>query len=405
MEETNQNEKDFFNNNLNISYIEDSLPKADNKIIIKHYVCSLVVYGILLLLIWTNPFFKNITALDVKHFFNRLYLIYICIAPIIYFYYRPKSLCKSHNIAICRYVKRVFCRLPEFRTLKVEEIKEELKHFVPTYTEQQSLMLIFIKFFFGTIMVSSLYSNIEIIWQRIDTYKNVFDALKIALTNLNAEAIKHFLTEYRNILYNNAILFLFSIDLTCFSIGYLTELSALKNKIRTVETTPAGLFFCLICYPPFIAVLNAFIKLPQNENIMAFGDINSPLTWCFRIFAIIFLVIYVAASVALGFKASNLTNRGTVSCFPYNIVRHPAYISKNIFWILTTIPILFVDFHSADFSMKKYILDAALILCAIFGTAGVYYMRALTEERHLIKDPDYREYTKRVKYRFIPFVI
>ena len=206
-------------------------------------------------------------------------------------------------------------------------------------------------------------------------------------------------------MYTNAILFLFSVDVFIFCIGYLTELPILKNKIRSVETTPAGIFFCLICYPPFIAVINAFVRLPQNDNVTAFGDINSPVTWIFRIVAVMFLVIYASASVALGFKGSNLTNRGTVSCFPYNIVRHPAYISKNIFWMLTTIPALFVDFSAFDFNLKNYIIRVLLIFCAIVGCAGVYYMRALTEERHLIKDPDYQQYTQKVKYRFIPFVI
>ena len=405
MDENEQNEKDYFNKNFNISYVEEGLPAADNKIILKHYFCSLIVYGVMGLLLWYSPFFKDYSGYYVQNFYNHLYLSYILIAPIIYFYYRPKSIWKSHNIAICEYVKRVFLHLPKFAPLKVDEIKNELKHFVPTYTEQQSIMLIFIKFFFGVIMVSSLVKNCDLIMQRTDTYKNMFDIVKTAALNFDFNAFKQFLFEYKNVLYNNAILFLFSIDLIIFCSGYLTEISFLRNKIRSVETTPAGIFFCLICYPPFIAVMQAFVRLPQNDNILAFGDINSPWTWSFRITAVLFLVIYVWASVALGFKASNLTNRGTVSCFPYNIVRHPAYISKNIFWILTTVPVLLVDFNAIDFCLKDYLIKAILIFCAIIGCAGVYYIRALTEERHLIKDPDYQKYTQKVKYRFIPFVI
>ena len=36
---------------------------------------------------------------------------------------------------------------------------------------------------------------------------------------------------------------------------------------------------------------------------------------------------------------------------------------------------------------------------------GMYYMRAITEERHLRRDPEYRAYMKKVPYRFIPGVI
>ena len=398
-------EKEIFDKNINISYVNESLPQADNKIIIKHYICSLIVYGVCVLLIWVSPFFSDYISYYVKLFYNHLYLSYILIAPIIYFYYRPKSIWISHNIAICEYVKRVFFHLPKFASLNVSEIKDEMKHFIPTYVEQQSIMLVFIKCFFSMLMINSFWNNLEAMMERGATYKEIFEIIKNAVLNVDLTAFKDFLNGYKEIIYNNIILFLFSIDLVIFCAGYLTELPILKNKIRSVETTPAGIFFCLICYPPFIAITQAFIRLPQDDGIAAFDDINSPITWIFRIVAVMFLVIYASASVALGFKGSNLTNRGTVSCFPYNIVRHPAYISKNIFWMLTTIPALFVDFSAFDFNLKNYIIRVLLIFCAIVGCAGVYYMRALTEERHLIKDPDYQQYTQKVKYRFIPFVI
>ena len=404
-EEILKTEREYFNKNFNISYIDESLPKADNRIILKHYFCSLLVYGVMIMLLWLNPFFSKISSEQVKDFYNILYMCYVIIAPVIYFIFRPKSIWKSHNIAICDYVRRVFLHLPKFASLKVSEIKEELKCFIPSYTEQQSIVLMFIKFFFGVLMVSSLANNIHTISQRTYTYNKLYEMFVTAVSSLDWTMIKDFFVKYKNVLYNNAIIFLFSLDLSIFCFGYLTELGFLRNKIRTVETTPAGLFFCLICYPPFAAITAEFISLPQNDNIMAFGDINSPLTWIFRICAIGFLVIYVAASVALGFKGSNLTNRGTVSCFPYNIVRHPAYISKNIFWTLTTLPVFLVDFGAADFNFAKYFTNIALVICALITTYAVYYMRALTEERHLIKDPDYQKYTQKVKYRFIPFVI
>jgi protein-S-isoprenylcysteine O-methyltransferase Ste14 len=34
----------------------------------------------------------------------------------------------------------------------------------------------------------------------------------------------------------------------------------------------------------------------------------------------------------------------------------------------------------------------------------IYFLRAVTEERHLSSDPDYLAYCKRVPYRFIPGV-
>ncbi len=398
-------EQEYFNQNINISYIDETLPKADNKIIIKHYICSIIVYGIALLILWTNPFFYSKSNELTRYIFNYFYLCYIVIAPIIYFYYRPKSLWISHNISICEYIKRIFLKLPQIHTLSVNDIKKELEYFKPTYTEKQSMMLIFIKFFFGVLMLSGLITNIELIINRTDLYTKFVHTIKTACLNLDITAIKNIILINKNFLYNNAILFLFSIDLFVFCIGYLSELSLLKNKIRSVETSFAGVFFCLICYAPFVAITESFIHLPQNDNYTAFGDINSPITWLFRIPAIFFLIIYAAASIALGTKASNLTNRGTVSKFPYNIVRHPAYVAKNMFWLLTILPMFFVDFNGINFNLAKYIKDIILIIIAMISCATVYYFRALTEERHLIKDPEYQQYTQKIKYRFIPFII
>jgi protein-S-isoprenylcysteine O-methyltransferase Ste14 len=37
--------------------------------------------------------------------------------------------------------------------------------------------------------------------------------------------------------------------------------------------------------------------------------------------------------------------------------------------------------------------------------SAIYYWRAITEERHLSEDAEYRVYAKKVRYRFIPRVI
>jgi protein-S-isoprenylcysteine O-methyltransferase Ste14 len=38
----------------------------------------------------------------------------------------------------------------------------------------------------------------------------------------------------------------------------------------------------------------------------------------------------------------------------------------------------------------------------LLGWNLLYVARAITEEQHLSADPHYREYKKRVRYRFIP---
>jgi len=104
-----------------------------------------------------------------------------------------------------------------------------------------------------------------------------------------------------------------------------------------------------------------------------------------RAISLILIGIYVSATLALGPKSSNLTNRGIVTRGPYSIIRHPAYISKNLVWWITLLPIL---------------SWTAILSMGIWST--VYHLRSVTEERHLGKDPDYQEYCKKVKYRYIP---
>ena len=108
-----------------------------------------------------------------------------------------------------------------------------------------------------------------------------------------------------------------------------------------------------------------------------------------------FLSIYAWASIALGWKASNLTHRGIVDRGPYRWVRHPAYVSKNMAWWVGAIPVL----------MEQWSMGSAAFVYAVLGIlgwSGLYYLRAITEEQHLGRDAEYLAYSKRVRYRFIP---
>ncbi len=397
-------DSEYFNKNLNISYIPPNTPKPDNKIILKHYFSSIQIYGLIIILYWLNPFFSQ-SPLEIKLFYSFFYLAYILIAPIIYFSVRPKSIYNSHSIEICNYIAKIFSSKQKLISLNPEEIKNFLNLYKPTYKEKQSLMLIFIKSFFGILMVQSLYNNFLEIKANIPYYLEIIKSLIIHFKTQTITLAQAVPNDARQFLYRQAILILYSIDLSIFSFGYLTELTILKNKIRTVETTAAGIFFCLACYTPFVLSSNAFLGWGQSDVTSAFGDETSLLTWSIRFIALFFLMIYVSASIALGTKGSNLTNRGTVSCFPYNIVRHPAYVAKNTFWIITTLTLFIVDFTKPDFNFGDYILKLILTVLTLSSWALIYYFRALTEERHLIQDPEYRKYTQQVKYRFIPWLI
>lgn len=174
------------------------------------------------------------------------------------------------------------------------------------------------------------------------------------------------------------------IDVAIFSLGYLTELPQLRNRIRSVEPTLLGWAVCLVCYPPYNRYFFAPFESGWSGNLAV---LHLPLEVTVLSLTVLLWAVYVWATVALGLKASNLTNRGIVASGPYRFVRHPAYAAKLTIWILSC---LFL-------AQKSLPLTAVLVV--------VYGLRAWTEERHLAADPDYLAYKEKVTRRFIPGII
>jgi steroid 5-alpha reductase family enzyme len=165
--------------------------------------------------------------------------------------------------------------------------------------------------------------------------------------------------------------------------GYASESRWLGNKTRSVEPTALGWVACIFCYPPFNNVLGTYLPLDNGPAHFAGEDIHL----VFKAATVLLFSIYASATVAFGWKFSNLTNRGIVSRGPYRFVRHPAYLCKCSAWWLEHIPTLTLA--------KAFFLT---LLC------GVYALRAWTEERHLSKDPDYVAYKKKTPWILFPGV-
>lgn len=191
-----------------------------------------------------------------------------------------------------------------------------------------------------------------------------------------------------------AILF---VDTLLFTLGYIVETPALKNRIKSVEPTFFGWAICLACYPPFNDFTTRF--LPWQSSDFPHFETNW-VHFAANLTLLVSFVVYSWASVALGFKASNLTNRGIVGHGPYRYVRHPAYATKNFAWWIGAMPGLYLLLDSGNFE------GAAYALCALIGWTTIYALRAITEERHLLlANNGYAEYMARVRWRFIPRVI
>jgi protein-S-isoprenylcysteine O-methyltransferase Ste14 len=174
------------------------------------------------------------------------------------------------------------------------------------------------------------------------------------------------------------------VDTSIYCFGYLFEFNFLKNTIKSVEPTLLGWVVCLWCYPPF----NFFsFRIFDFELIRIW---RSHPVWLNAVMLCLITVlwgIFAWASLSLGWKASNLTNRGIVWHGPYRFVRHPAYTSKLFVWYI------------------QGIIFGQYFLGILIGFTIIYVLRAWTEEQHLSLDHDYLEYRKAVKWRFIPGLI
>lgn len=176
-------------------------------------------------------------------------------------------------------------------------------------------------------------------------------------------------------------LFIF-VDTSIFAFGYCLEARFLKNGMRSVEFTWLGWIVCLWCYPPFNAFSFAFIDHAWFP--IAIQQPHPTVVLIANTLIMIGWGIFAWASVAIGFKASNLTNRGIVDGGPYRFCRHPAYTVKLFIWMIEAV------------ILGRYTMGL------LTGFAIIYFLRAWTEERHLSNDPDYVAYKQKVPWRFIP---
>ena len=178
---------------------------------------------------------------------------------------------------------------------------------------------------------------------------------------------------------------MFVIDVAFATVGYMLTMRPLDAHIRTANPYAAGWMAALICYPPFL-LMDAGGPLDYHPGTAewTYWLQGHPLLLAMTGAVLVVLTgIYAWATVAFGLRFSNLTNRGILTHGPYAWSRHPAYLTKNLFWWISTIPIL----------STGSLVDAARATIILGAVSGIYYWRARTEERHLLADPAYREYS------------
>jgi protein-S-isoprenylcysteine O-methyltransferase Ste14 len=179
---------------------------------------------------------------------------------------------------------------------------------------------------------------------------------------------------------------LFLIDVQMAMVGYLVTMKPLDAQIRSANPYLAGWLAALICYPPFI-LMGEGGPLSYHENTADWSvwmEGHTALLWVWGALLVFLTAVYAWATVIFGIRFSNLTYRGVITNGPYRFTRHPAYLSKNLFWWCATLPFLATSGSLTDMVRNTAILGLV---------SAVYFWRAKTEEKHLLaEDAKYREY-------------
>jgi len=179
--------------------------------------------------------------------------------------------------------------------------------------------------------------------------------------------------------------FMFTLDVAFACVGYMLTMRPLDSHIRSANPHAAAWMAALICYPPFI-LMEAGGPLDYHPGTADWRYWLGGHPWALSVLGAVLVAltaIYAWSTMAFGLRFSNLTHRGVLTHGPYALSRHPAYLSKNLYWWLATMPVL----------STASLVDGARATAILGLVSGVYYWRAKTEERHLGADPDYRTYS------------
>lgn len=268
---------------------------------VKIIALTILVYGLPILLWSIIPFTKNMwgsftsdtifnylfygkitySAMGIIFDFFLLYCIYLL-------FRKEKDPEGTHEQERVYLISSGFKKI--FSFIFINKIKKELQI---SREEKISLLFYLVKLYFTPVMIGFLIGNTASFIQFLSN-PNSFEFTKINILG----------TYFHLIFYLILVL-----DTLIFSFGYIFESPLLKSVVKSVEPTAFGWIVAIICYPP-INSLTGNIFGWYSSDFSNFNNININLIAA--LLSLILFSIYVWASVALGFKASNLTNREIV---------------------------------------------------------------------------------------------
>lgn len=279
-------------------------------------------------------------------FFDMIHLIwpYLFIVTPFYITYIDQNMKKPHDALY--HVGQLCC------------LNLHILHHNKNKLKQYALGWI-VKAFFLPLMLLWTHKNTEYFYTFSETIRD-FNFVKIALFST---------------------IFLFSIDVYFAAIGYLSTLRIINAHIRSSQYLISGWMVTLVCYPPFDIIMPLYI-MKKDENLWINWLQGTPILYLWGTLIIACVFLYTWATITFCYRFSNLTYRGIITNGPYMYFKHPAYLFKNIMWWLGAMP--FLSHHG--------LRDAVLSTGGLTLISYIYYLRAKTEEKHLLQYKTYRKY-------------
>jgi hypothetical protein len=176
---------------------------------------------------------------------------------------------------------------------------------------------------------------------------------------------------------------IFFVDVIFGAVGYVMTFRPLDTHIRSAHPTLLGWVAALSCYPPFTIMGNgmALDYRQTPEWFFWFSELPVAAT-LWGLLIVLLALVYAWSTMVFGLRFSNLTHRGILTHGPYALTKHPAYLTKVLFWWMVHMP--FLNPNSGWEALRNTLLLAFI--------SWVYWLRAKTEEQHLRADPTYSEY-------------
>ena len=376
-----------FNERYNLAFLDEHLPRASVRQVLKHYAGSVAIYGGLLLFLSVSPWFSTLFSISFKgvtggQLYGCLFAAYVVLAPVFLLVSRPRSLWASKNLLILEWLWRVV-RAP-FR----RDLRHEWRRCKPDYKETHAMMFLLIKIMFGPLMLHSVFLELE--------------RIPMILFRFNFQPVGLVALDLWFLVFASSI---FLLDSTLFFVGYTTEAGFMRNRLRYAETNVFRILVCIVCYGPFNMVTSSILG-PSNHHVRIVfqSDLDHPMTWVLRAWPRCFCWGWRPLRCSCLPGPVTLPTAALSRPAPTLSCRHPGYVAKNLFWFTTLVPLFFADPQAPGFSWGAHAILCGKILLGWLAWGSIYFLRSITEEQFLRKDPEYVEYCRKVRYRFIPWV-